>query len=181
MKTLAIYVKENLVLKNIIYAFLMSVVIALFSRVVVPLPFTPVPVAFQNIICLMMGVFLGKRTGALAVFFFLVQGMCGLSVFSGGGSGILWLFGPTGGYLLGYLLGAYVTGSIYEKSRDLLGLTRGLAVGAFVVYLLGAARLSLLIGCKQAVLIGVVPFLLVDLLKILGCVGALSIRKKATR
>lgn len=181
MKTLAVYVKENLVLKNIIYAFFMSIVIALFSRIVVFLPFTPVPISFQNIICLMMGVFLGKRTGALAVFFFLVQGMCGFPVFSGGGSGILWLFGPTGGYLLGYLLGAYVTGSIYEKKRDLLGLITGLAAGALVVYLLGAARLSLLIGGKQAILLGVIPFLIVDLLKILGCVGAFSARKKATR
>jgi len=152
--------------KEITIAFLFSIVIALFSKVAIYLPFTPVPLLLQNTLCLSLGLFLGKRVGALSVFFFLIEGMLGLPVFAGGGATIAYLLGPTGGYLIGYLVGSYLTGMVYERKKDTMGAFLALGTGSIAVYLFGFARLSLLIGGQKAFLLGVLPFLATDFLKI---------------
>lgn len=168
-------------IKGIITAFLFSIVIALFSKIAIFLPFTPVPLLLQNTICLSMGILLGKRMGALSVFFFLIEGMLGFPVFAAGGASIAYMFGPTGGYLIGYLVGAYFTGAIYEQKKDKMGAFLALGVGSVVIYLMGFARLSLIIGGQKAFLLGVLPFVLTDFLKIVVIAQALQwVQKKHT-
>src|SRR2546423_1806286 len=85
-----------------------SIIIALFAPVAIPLPFTPVPIATQVHVILLLSCFLGSRRAALTVMTFLIQGAMGLPVFAGGAAGIMVLAGPRGGYLLGYLAAAFV-------------------------------------------------------------------------
>uniref|UniRef100_UPI002580E7FB biotin transporter BioY n=2 Tax=Oceanithermus sp. TaxID=2268145 RepID=UPI002580E7FB len=74
--------------------------VALLAQVALPLPFTPVPVTLQTLGVLLVGAALGSRLGAQALGLYLAAGAAGLPVFAGGGAGVGWLAGPTGGYLL---------------------------------------------------------------------------------
>ena len=87
-----------------------SLFVALCARVTVPLPFTPVPLTLQNFGVLAVGLLLGSRRGFAALSLYLVEGVCGLPVFSPAilGSGITHILGPTGGYLMAYPLVAFV-------------------------------------------------------------------------
>lgn len=94
-----------------------SLFVALCARVTVPLPFTPVPLTLQNFGVLAVGLLLGSRRGFAALALYLVEGACGLPVFSLGG-GIAYLLGPTGGFLLAYPLAAFVAGWIFEHYSE---------------------------------------------------------------
>ncbi len=95
-----------------------SLFVALCARVTVPLPFTPVPLTLQNFGVLAVGLALGSRRGFAALALYLIEGACGMPVFSPAilGSGITHLLGPTGGFLMAYPLVAFVAGWIYEQS-----------------------------------------------------------------
>jgi len=94
-----------------------SLFVALCARVSVPLPFTPVPLTLQNFGVLTVGLLLGSRRGFAALALYLVEGACGLPVFSMG-AGIAYLLGPTGGFLMAYPLVAFVAGWIYEQRSE---------------------------------------------------------------
>ncbi len=146
-----------------------SLLIAFCAPIAIPLPFSPVPIALQPHVCLFLGAFLGSRRGALAVLGFLLQGAMGLPVFANGASGILWLFGPTGGYLMGYLAGSFLTGYLIEKKKSectMKTLFVAMAMGNLVIFTLGWLQLSRFIGPSSAFMVGVLPFLLGDFLKL---------------
>jgi biotin transport system substrate-specific component len=86
-----------------------SLFVALCARVSVPLPFTPVPLTLQNFGVLAVGLALGSRRGFAALALYLIEGACGMPVFSMG-AGIAYLLGPTGGFLLAYPLVAFIAG-----------------------------------------------------------------------
>ena len=151
-----------------------SFAIALFANVTIPLPFTPVPIAAQSHVALLLGALLGAKRGASAVFAFLMQGALGLPVFAKAGFGLAVLFGPTGGYLFGYLLGAYVVGKLLEKGRTTLRTFSAFAVGSLLIYALGAGYLATFLGLKKALLLGVAPFLIGDLIKTVLSMKALE-------
>jgi biotin transport system substrate-specific component len=145
-----------------------SILIALCSSISIRLPFTPVPLAIAPHVCLALGAILGRNRGALAVLAYLFQGAMGFPVFALGASGLLHLLGPRGGYLIGYAAAAYVTGFLIERMREKTAYKTfmALAAGNGIIYLLGVSQLSLFIGFKSAVLLGMVPFLLGDALKL---------------
>ncbi len=155
-----------------------SILISLFARIAIPLPFTPVPLAVQMNVCLALALLLGSKRAAAAVFLFLVQGACGLPVFAKG-AGLAYIFGPTGGYLLGYLAGAYLTGYLWEKAKAKTASRAFLAMAAgnLIVYALGVAHLSQFIGFGKALLLGVAPFLIGDALKLIFSVRLLNLKR----
>ena len=156
-------------LKNGVLIGLGSILLALCAPISIKLPFTPVPIALAPHICLVLGALLGRNRAALSVLAYLFQGAIGLPVFAMGDSGLLCLMGPKGGYLLGYVAAAYVTGHMVERMRDRTAYNTFLALvaGNGVIYLLGVSQLSLFIGFDSALLFGVLPFLLGDALKLL--------------
>jgi len=97
-----------------------SLFVALCARVTVPLPFTPVPLTLQNFGVLAVGLLLGSRRGFAALSLYLIEGACGLPVFSPAilGSGITHILGPTGGFLMAYPLVALVAGWIYKRKSE---------------------------------------------------------------
>ena len=139
----------------------------------VPLPGSAVPVTLQTLFVSLAGVLLGARLGAVAMTAYVLIGLMGAPVFSLGFGGPGVLLGPTGGYLLAFPLAAAVTG-ILAPRRDatspLATLQLGLAIllGTLVWFAGGFAQLSLLLGDPlRAFAVGVVPFLLGDVVKTL--------------
>jgi len=155
-------------LRNLLVVLGGSFLIALFARVSIPLPFSPVPIALQGHVCLLLGVLLGSRLSALAVLTYLLQGAIGLPVFALGKAGMAVLLGPTGGYLIGYLLGAWVTGYLVERSgsKSLRQATLAMAIGNLAIYLCGLSQLSLFVGSERVFLLGMFPFLIGDCFKL---------------
>ena len=93
-----------------------SLLTALAAQVVIPL--YPVPITGQTFAVLLAGALLGPRLGALAMFAYLFEGASGLPVFRGGGAGVAYMTGATGGYLFAYPVAAYVTGLLAERGWD---------------------------------------------------------------
>lgn len=147
-----------------------SVLIALCTQVAVG---APVPVTGQTFAVLMVGALLGSRRGALAVLTYIVQGLAGLPVFAYGNSGLKALAGPTGGYLVGFVVAAYVVGALAERGWDRrVGATvLAMVLGNAVLYAGGLAWLSVLVYLLGKPLggvltVGLYPFLLGDVVKI---------------
>ena len=166
--TAAIRTESHSGLKNLLLVLGATFLIALSGQVSIPLPFTPVPLALQSSVCLLMAALLGRRLGTISVALFLVMGAFGLPVFSLGASGIPHLLGPRGGYLIGYLLATWVTAAIIERKRlptpQLKTLAMG--VGTLVIYACGLPQLALFVGAERVMMLGMLPFLAGDLVKL---------------
>ena len=153
-----------------------SLLIALCAQVSIPLPFTPVPVTLQTFAVVLSGALLGSRRGAITVLLYLAEGSAGLPVFSLGRAGVAHLFGPTGGYLVGFVAAAWLTGFLVE--RRLAGSVPGalivLLLGYLAPYVAGVAWLGVSVGLPGAVALGFLPFLAGDALKVAASLGVLS-------
>lgn len=145
-----------------------SLFIALSARVALHLPFSPVPITGQTFAVLLTGALLGSRRGALSLLAYLAEGLAGLPVFSAGRAGLAHLLGPTGGYLLGFVAAAWLTGRLAERGWDRRPLTAALAMlaGNVALYLPGLAWLAAFVGPAKAPALGLYPFIVGDLLKI---------------
>ena len=164
-------------LKEVMIVFGASVLIAVCAPLSFRLPFSPVPISLQLHLILFLAVCLGSKRSTAAVISYLAYGAMGLPVFAAGGAGIAWLVGPTGGYLLGYLFAAYLTGYVCEraKERTLWTTLAALMLGNAVVFLTGSLWLSQFVGgMHPAIMLGVLPFLPADALKTVFLIKALK-------
>ena len=155
-----------------------SLLTALSAQISIPLPFSPVPVTMQTFAVLLTGLLLGPRLGAASLVLYLLEGAAGLPFFHAGTGGAAVLAGPTGGYLMSYPLVAALVGGLAGRGWDKRpGLTLlAMLLGSAVIYLFGAATLSLFVGgLRHAFLLGVWPFLLGDALKALLAAGLLPL------
>lgn len=154
--------QKNTIL-TILRAFFASVAISLCASIAIPLPFSPVPLVIQNTLVLMIAYKWGHRFALAALSFWVLQGVLGAPVFALGKSGFWHLLGPSGGYIAGYFLAACVTSHLRRKSAFLAYLS-----GNMAIYLTGWAVLSLYLGVSQAFMLGVLPFIGIDLIKTLA-------------
>jgi biotin transport system substrate-specific component len=153
-----------------------SVLLALSSKVSVP--FWPVPMTMQPLVVLLIGMIGGARIGFATVALYLIEGGFGLPVFSGTpekGIGLVYMAGPTGGYLAGFLLSALVTGVLADRgwTRSILSSLVVACVGLVCIYALGLVWLSQLVGVSKAFAVGAVPFLFGDIIKVI--IAALAV------
>lgn len=159
---------------------------ALGAYMTVRLPGTVVPVTMQTLFVSLSGLLLGARLGAASQVLYLAAGALGAPVFSGGALGLAYLLGPTGGYLLAFPAAAAVTGalaSVLGERRSLIDVVLlgfAIFVGTLVVFAGGAAHLALLTGdAGRAIEVGVLPFLVGDLAKVLvALLITLRLRKR---
>ncbi|MFO0293042.1 MAG: biotin transporter BioY [Rhodospirillales bacterium] len=129
-------------------------------------PFHPVPMTMQTMVVLVLGVAYGSRLGAATVALYLLQGAAGLPVFADTperGIGLAYMTGPTGGYLAGFLVAAWVAGAIGQGS--VVRLAAAMVAGHAVIFAFGLAWLAAAIGAQNAWLVGAAPFALATLLK----------------
>lgn len=147
---------------------LFAALTALTARVTIPLPFTPVPITLQVMAVLLAGLMLGPRAGAISQLVYLATIAAGLPL-DAKALGLASLTGPTAGYLIGFLPAAFVTGWLAEElpatraSRFVAALA-----GVTVIYIAGVAWLAPAVGgLRTAWMLGVAPFILIDLGKAL--------------
>lgn len=147
-----------------------SLLIALCTQIAVGFP---VPWTGQTFAVLMVGALLGSRRGALSVLAYLLQGLVGLPVFSHGRAGLAVFFGPTGGYLIGFMLAAYIVGRLAERGWDRrpAGTVLAMVFGNIALYSCGLAWLACLVHLLgqplgNVLAIGLYPFLPGEVVKI---------------
>lgn len=164
--------------KKLILCALFAALTAVCSMISIPLPFTPVPINLATLSVFLAGGLLGSRDGAISQGVYVVLGAVGLPVFHSftGGFGIL--TGPTGGYIIGYVAAAWLTGLLTEKLghrfiKNVFSMIAGLAA----CYTLGTFWFMYITstGLAAALMMCVVPFLIGDAVKILA--GSILVKK----
>ena len=162
--------KHNTALRNII--LVVAGVSVLWISAKIEIPFYPVPLTLQTLAVLLIGMAYGSRLGVATVVSYLAAGAAGLPVFAGTpekGISLAYMMGPTGGYLLGFIFAAAVTGWLAEKQWDRKMSTTAIAMllGNVAIYVPGLLWLGSIVGWDKPVFAwGFTPFILGDLLKI---------------
>jgi len=172
---------EQLSLRGMVYASLFGALTAAGAWIIIPLP--PVPITLQTLFMGLAAILLGGRLGALSQVVYLMLGIIGLPVFAGGKAGLGVLLGPTGGYLIGFVVAAFVIGWLAgrKESAGFAWLCLSLLAGTAVVYLLGVLQLALVahLTLAKALAVGALPFLAGDLFKLLlTALLALKLRRR---
>jgi len=155
-------------IKNITKIGFMAAVMCVLGPVVIVLPFSPVPFSLATFGLYLCVYILGMKWATVSCLIYLLIGLVGVPVFSAFSGGPGKLLGPTGGYLIGYLFITLITGFFlgHWKSRALHGI--GLVLGTMGCYGFGTVWLAYQSSMtwKDAFLVGVVPFILFDVIKI---------------
>ena len=141
----------------------------LWASAKVQVPFYPVPMTLQTAAVFLIGIVYGWRLAVATVLLYLAQGAMGLPVFAGTpekGIGLPYMLGPTGGYLAGFVAAAGIAGWAAQRWRHWLANGATLLAATAAIYLLGAGWLATFVGTDKAVALGVVPFLLGDVVKL---------------
>jgi biotin transport system substrate-specific component len=161
--------QEQTSLRGMVYASLFGALTAVGAYIIIPIP--PVPITLQTLFLGLAATLLGGRLGALSQVVYILLGVIGLPVFAGGKAGLGVLFGPTGGYLIGFVAAAALIGKLtaLKKRPGFAWLCLSLVAGTAVLYTLGVLQLSLVarLAPATALAVGVLPFLPGDVLKIL--------------
>jgi|TARA_Y100000389_G_C17309892_1_gene437404 biotin transport system substrate-specific component len=161
-------VKHTKLIKYIFIALIGSIILAISAKI--KIPFYPVPMTMQTMVVLMIGIAFGWKLGLATISLYLFEGIIGLPVFSGTpekGIGLLYFTGPTMGYLIGFLVTAYISGK-FVYDNNLIKTFFKLFFATSFVYILGMIWLGTLIGWDKSIFqLGAQPFLLAELLKIL--------------
>lgn len=147
---------------------LMAALECILGPLALPIPISPVPISLTNLAVYFAVYTLGKNKGTISVFIYLMIGLTGLPVFSGFTGGLTKLVGPTGGYLLGFLFTAYISGIFIDSSNKRCMHFIGMLLGTMVCYMFGTVWLMLQMQMSfyAALSVGVFPFIVADLIKI---------------
>jgi biotin transport system substrate-specific component len=163
-------------LRDLILIVFGALFVAVLAQVKIPLPFTPVPLTGQTFAVLLVAAALGSKRGAASMAFYVALGALGLPVFAGGASGMAYLSGATLGYLIGFVLAAYVVGLLAERGleRSVRTSVIPFLVGTVIIYICGVSWLAIILGSfSKAITAGFVPFVIGDVIKLIAAALAL--------
>ena len=172
---------KSISLRGMVYASMFGALTAIGAYIIIPLP--PVPITLQTLFLNLSGALLGGYLGALSQVVYILLGIIGLPVFAGGKAGLGVLLGPTGGYLFGFVLGAFIVGKLIAVKRKpgMIWTVSAMLVGMVVIYCLGILQLTLVarLSVEKAVAVGALPFLPGDIVKsVLAALIYLNVRDK---
>lgn len=165
---------------KLLMSFMMACLTGIMAQIIIPLPWTPVPITAQTFAVLCSGLFLGKKYGCLSQILYIVLGVAFIPWFGGMTGGLDIFLGSTCGFFIGFVIASYFIGAITEKYAKARNFTKMLAVIGIanfaLIYIPGLAGLALwysltqgaTIGVIDLLMMGLVPFILGDIVKILG-------------
>tara|TARA_B100000989_G_scaffold294137_1_gene272651 strand:+ start:40265 stop:40771 length:507 start_codon:yes stop_codon:yes gene_type:complete len=144
-----------------------SLLLAISAKI--SLPLQPTPVTLQTFAVLLLSMLFGSRLGVLTVLAYLAEGFMGMPVFAEPVTGFAVFLSPTIGYLLGFIPAAFVAGLLVERGWGMSRLSAGLAafIGATIILFCGWLGLAVVSGPQMAFTLGVVPFVGIELAKVL--------------
>ena len=161
-------IELNKIAKVILIAVLGTLLLTISAKI--KIPFYPVPMTMQTFVVLFLGITLGPRIGLLTISLYLFEGIFGLPVFAGTpekGVGLVYFTGPTMGYLIGFLIAVYFSGS-FKYDKGLINTFLKLIFSVSFIYIFGLIWLGTLIGWDKPIFkLGAQPFLLAELFKML--------------
>lgn len=167
-------------LKWFILSAIFAALTAVFSQITIPLPL--IPITGQTLAVGLTATILGSRYGTLAMLIYLLLGAIGVPVFSGASGGLHVIIGKTGGYIIGFIFTAFITGLILEKTRfTFANALVANIVGMIVTLAVGAVQLKYVtqIPWDKALEFGVYPFLVVGIIKaVLASVIGVKVRER---
>ncbi len=162
--------KSNNIFYQLTFLILAVLFVSIFAQIEIELPLNQagISISGQTFAVLLVGFFLGANWGALAIILYVVAGAAGAPVFSGGASGIEILTGPSLGYLVGFVLGAYAAGHLAQRGWHdrLWKCIIVMMIGTAVILFCGVLRLSFMLGLMAALDSGLYPFLSGGLVKV---------------
>ena len=155
-------------LKYILITIVGSIFLTISAKI--KIPFYPVPMTMQTFVVLFLGISFGYKVGVTTIILYLLEGIAGLPVFSNSpekGIGIAYFVGPTMGYLIGFIFASFLAGYFKYSSNYLINFLK-ILISTSIIYIFGILWLGTLIGWDKPILqLGVFPFLLAELFKIL--------------
>ena len=154
--------------QNIINIFLIifgTLLLTLSAKIQVP--FWPVPMTMQTFVVFLIGSTYGPRLSFLTLAAYLLEGAMGLPVFASGG-GIIYLTGPTAGYLYGMTIAAFVISCFANEgySNSYIKSFISIIIGSIIIFTFGVLYLGSIIGYSKALQAGLLPFIPSELFKI---------------
>ena len=157
--------KEKETFKNILLVLGGVAFLSIMSQVLIPLPYTPVPISLGTFGVTLMALLYGRKLGTATILSYVAAGSLGAPIFAGGKAGSL--FSPTGGYILGYIVATIILGYLADKgvTKSYVKTILSLTLSSAIILTLGSLVLSLFVPGKNAFMIGVLPFLPGDALK----------------
>jgi len=161
-------ISHNKLTKSLLIVILGSILLTISAKI--KIPFYPIPMTMQTFVVLFLGISFGYKIGVATVILYLLEGIVGLPVFSNSpekGLGIAYFVGPTMGYLIGFVFASFLAGYLKYNSNFVFTFIK-LTLSTSIIYILGVLWLGNLIGWEKPILqLGVFPFLLAELFKIL--------------
>lgn len=153
--------------KKLVYCALFAAIIGITA--LISIPTQPVPLNMALFAVLISGGMLGKKYGTLSVVVYIMLGIVGLPVFAGFRGGLAVLAGPTGGYIAGYIIVAFLTGLVCEKTLKAKYTIPVMIVAVIICYALGTAWYCYVMksGVMSALSLCVLPFIPADIVKII--------------
>ena len=164
---------------KLLMSLLMACFTGIMAQIIIPLPWTPVPITAQTFAVLCSGLFLGKKYGCLSQILYVVLGIAFIPWFGGMTGGLEVFLGSTGGFLIGFIIASYCIGLITEKYAHARSFTKmALVIGIAnfaLIYIPGLAGLALFLGFQgtsvgiiDLLMMGLIPFIAGDIVKILA-------------
>lgn len=170
----------KLTVKEMVLIAFGAALMAVFSQISFPLPFTTVPITLQVFGVVVISVILEEKISTASMIIFALLGAIGVPVYSNFSAGAGVLFGATGGYILGFIFMAYIVGVAASKNNKLV-LFLGTYIGLAIEYVFGVMQLKLVLNLtfSEALIAGVYPFIIKDLVvTALGIMVALIVKKR---
>ncbi|MCL2719091.1 MAG: biotin transporter BioY [Lachnospiraceae bacterium] len=165
---------ETLNIRMTVYCALFTALIIVGGYISIPIPIGPVPIVLADFFVMLAGLFLGFKYAFISISLYLALGLIGLPVFAGGTSGLAVIFGPTGGFIIGYILMGVCIGFITTKMKvTIISLMIALIAGNILLYLAGVPwlKFNMKLSWPAAITIGFIPFTAGIVIKIAAAVA----------
>lgn len=149
----------------------------LFASGQIAIPLEPVPIVMTTVGVMLIGLLYERRTALLAVMAYISAGAMGIPVFQGFAGGLVHLYGPTAGYIIGFAFAVLTMTLLREKFglKSFWGMLLNCSIGTLVIFIPGVFWLSILIGFQDALKFGVLPFIIPGVVKAFCLTGALQV------